>query len=55
MFYNYAPQCLFKGSFCKSKEKKERMCFASFVTGVAMEKLTFHAGLKDGKLYEHSS
>ena len=55
MFYNYPPHCLFKGSYCQGKKKKERMCFAPFVTEVAMEKLTFHAGLKDGKLLEHAS
>lgn len=42
-------------AFLREAIVKERMCFAPFVIAVAMEKLTFHAGLKDGKLLEHAS
>lgn len=49
------PTAFLREAIVKERKKKERMCFAPFVIEVAMEKLTFHAGLKDGKLLEHAS
>ena len=47
------PTAFLKEAFVK-KLKKEGMHFAPFVTEVVMEKLTFYAGLEDGKLLGHA-
>ena len=47
------PTAFLKEAIVK-KLKKEGMHFAPFVTEVVMEKLTFYAGLEDGKLLGHA-